>query len=161
MRNLFLGLILVVFVALPALAALEPGQAQGTLTVGNEKITLSYAYAVNHQKNEFSNRRDDVRVVITNKPLDDTVDLANIDYSFPDGVYGVVVCLDRNRVPSHVAMQHEAGMFDAGYFGPGEDYQFKGSIDAGRVEGAFTSRTISTSTTKFSFDVSVNAAIRK
>jgi hypothetical protein len=161
MRNLFLILILAVLVAVPALAALEPGQAQGTLTVGNEKIPLAYAYAINHQKNEFSNRRDDVRVVVTNKPLDAAVDLANIDYSFPDGIFGIVVCIDHNRAPSHVSVQHATGMFDAGYFGPGEDYQFKGTVDAGKVEGTLTSKAITTSTTNFTFEVAINAAVRK
>ncbi len=161
MRKPFWLLILVLFVAVPVLAALEPGQAQGTLTVGSDKIPLAYAYAIGHQKNEFSNRRDDIRVVITNKPLDASVDLANIDYSFPDGVYGVVVCLDRGRAPSHVAMQHAAGMYDAGYFGPGDDYTFKGIADGDHVEGTFTSKTMATSTTKFSFDVAVNAKIKQ
>ena len=161
MRNLFFVLILTLAVALPAFAAVEPGQAQGTLTVGSDKIPLTYAYAINHQKNEFSNRKDDIRVVITNKPLDATTDLANIDYSFPDGVFGLVVCIDRNHVPSHVAVQHESGMFDAGFFGPGDDYAFKGVADGDHVEGTFTSKTITTSTTKFSFDVAVNAAIRR
>lgn len=161
MPKLFSLLILVVFAAIPVFAALEPGQAQGTLIVGDDKIPLSYAYAIGHQKNEFSSRRDDVRVVITNKPLDPGVNLETIDYSFPEGVYGIVVCIDRGHVPSHIAVQHPTGMYDGGFFGPGEDYTFKGTADREHVEGTFSSKTITTSTTKFTFDVAVNAPIRK
>ena len=160
MRKLFSVLMLVLFASVPVFA-IDPGQAQGTITVGVDKIPLAFAYAIGHQKNEFSNRKDDVRVVITNKPLDSTVDLANIDYSFPDGVYGVVVCLDRSHVPSHIAIQHQTGMYDAGYFGPGDDYVFTGVVDRDHVEGTFTSKTITTSTTKFNFDVAVNAAVKR
>lgn len=159
MRKCFLVVAIAVSIAAAALAV-EPGQAAGTLTVGGEKIQLAYSYAIDRQKNEFTNRRDDIRTIATNQPLPNGTDLANIENAFPDGVYGVVVCINNKREVSHVLVQFSTGMYDAGYFGPGEDYTFSGKPQNSHVQGRLTSKTITTSTTKLSFDVEVNAPIK-
>lgn len=146
-------------VSLPAFAV-EPGQAVGTLTVGAEKIPLTFAYAIGRQKNEFSNRKDDIRIVLTNRALPDNTDLSTVENSFPDGTYGVVVSVDNKHMVSHVVAQFPTGMYDAGFFAPGNDYTFTGKVENKRVEGEIMSKTIATSTTKFSFDASLNAAVK-
>lgn len=155
---------LVVATAILGIAALalavEPGQAAGTLTVGNEKIALNYSYAIDRQRNEFNNRRDDIRIIATDKPLPEGTDLANIESAFPDGVFGVVACIDNKRSVSHVLMQFSTGMFDAGYFGPGDEYAFSGKIENGHLAGHLSSKTIPTSTTNVLFEVDVNAPIK-
>ena len=40
--------------------AVEPGRAEGSLTINGTAIPLAYAYAAGHQKNDISQRADDV-----------------------------------------------------------------------------------------------------
>lgn len=159
MRRFVLSAIAAALVTIPAFAV-EPGQAEGTLTVGSEKIPLVFVYAIGRQKNEFSGRKDDIRIILTSKPLPESADLETIEDAFPDGVYGFVASIDNKRAVSHVVAQFSTGMYDAGFFGPGDNYAFTGKVGDGRVEGHLTSKTITTSTTQFSFDVTVNAAVK-
>ena len=159
MRNFLPVVAFAVFAALPAFGV-EPGQAAGTLTVGTQKIPLTNSYAINRQKNEFTNRRDDIRIIATSKPLPDGTDLATVENAFPDGTFGVVICVDNKHAVSHVLVQFDTGMYDAGYFGPGEDYSFSGKFENKSVDAHLTSKTIKTSTTTFSYDVTVNAQVK-
>ena len=159
MRHVVAAAFVAAFIMTPAFAV-EPGQAEGTLTVGGQKITLAFAYAIGHQKNEFNNRKDDIRIIVTDKALPDSTDFANIENSFPEGVNGLVVCIDNKHAVSHVLTQFPSGMYDAGYFGPGDQYAFSGKVENRRVEALLTSKSITTSTTKFAFEVSVNAALK-
>src|ERR1700694_2468740 len=82
--------------------AVDPGKAEGTLTVDSTRINLGFAYAVGHQKNEITKRSDEVKVVLTDKPLPDSVNVRDLDLTFPDGVLGLIVSItsdgtDRER----------------------------------------------------------------
>jgi len=141
--------------------AVDPGKAQGAVIVDGTRIDLTYAYAVNHQKNEVTNRRDDTRVILTNKPLPNEVKLDDIDYSFPDDTLGMVVCLTHEDKVSHILVQHLKGMYDAGYFESDPSYTFKPlKTDQGSVAGNVSSRKVRTTTMSFSFDVDFNAAVK-
>ena len=159
MRRLMLTL-LVVFVAAP-LVAVDVGKADGAIVVDGTRIPLTYAYAIDHQRNELTNRKDDRRVVLTNQPLPADVKLSDIDYSFPDGTMGMVVCITRTGKISHVVVQHPKGMYDAGYFDNADNYQYKPEkSDAGNIAGKVSSQKITTNTMTFSFDVDFNAAMK-
>lgn len=159
MRRLALSL-LFVFLATPLLA-IDVGKAAGAVIVDGTRIDLGYAYAVDHQKNELNNRRDDTRVVLTSAPLPADVKLSDIDYAFPDGTMGVVVCISRDGKISHVVVQHPKGMYDAGYFDNVHDYQYKPEkSDSGTIAGKVSSQKITTNTMTFSFDVDFNAALK-
>lgn len=146
---------------LAAALAVELGHAQGSITVDSEKIDLAYAYAVNHQKNEVTNRRDDTRIVLTNKPLPDGTNLADIDYSFPEGTEGMVVCVSHDDKVSHVVLQHAKGMYDSGYFDGDPSYTFKrAKTDSGQIGGTVNARRIKTNTMTFSFDVDFDAGVK-
>lgn len=141
--------------------AVDAGRAEGVVIVDGTRIDLTYAYAVNHQKNEITNRKDDRRIVLTNKPLPDGLKLDDIDYSFPEDTLGMVVCLTHDDKVSHVLVQHQKGMYDGGYFDGDPSYTFKPlKTDRGEVAGNVSSRKVRTNTMSFSFDVDFNAAVK-
>jgi len=141
--------------------AVDAGRAQGVVIVDGTRIDLTYAYAVNHQKNEITNRKDDRRVVFTNKPLPDGLNLDEIDYSFPEDTLGMVVCITHDDKVSHVLVQHLKGMYDAGYFDGDPSYTYKPlKTDRDSVAGNISSRKVRTNTMSFSFDVDFNAAVK-
>src|SRR5438045_3258047 len=115
MRRLIVLFAVIAFVALPLLA-IDPGRAQGTLTIDDTRIPLLYAYAIKHQKNQLTNRNDDTKIILTDKPLPEGTQLSDVDYQFPDSIFSLVVCLDRKGFVSHVVVQHATGTYDAGYF---------------------------------------------
>lgn len=159
MRRLALALPFIL-IATPLLAV-DLGKAAGAMTVDGNRIELTYAYAIGHQKNELNNRSDDTRVVLTSQPLPPDVKLSDIDYSFPDGTMGLVVCITRTGKISHVVVQHPHGMYDAGYFDNVQDYQYKpDKSDSGTIAGKVTSAKITTNTMTFSFDVDFDAAVK-
>src|ERR1051326_7212719 len=84
-----------------ALAA-DLGRATGSVTIDGKPIVLQYAYAVDHQKNQLSNKSNETRIVLTDKPLPDGTKLDDIENTFPDGTYGVVVGVRPNDHISHV-----------------------------------------------------------
>ena len=152
--------LLAICFATPVLAV-DLGKAAGAVIVDGNRIDLTYAYAVGHQKNELNNRRDDTRVVLTNQPLPPDTKLSDIDYSFPDGTMGMVVCITRTGKISHVVIQHPKGLYDAGYFDNEENYQFKPEkAVSGNIAGKVTSAKITTNTMTFSFDVDFNAEVK-
>jgi len=118
------------------------------------------AYAIGGQKNDASGRTDDVRIVLTDRPLPDGFDLRSIESAFPDGITGVVFEIDNDRQPSHVFVQFPAGTYDGGYFSRNDAYRFKGRIRDGVVDGRASARKVTTSTTTFNFDVQFVAAVR-
>ncbi len=142
-----------------ALAA-DLGRAAGTLLIDGAKISLDYAYAIRHHKNQITNRSDNTLIILTDKALPDDANLHDFESSLPDGVNGVMVCLDPDRHITHVAVQHPAGMYDGGFFEGVENYEFRPrKIDEG-VAGTLTSRRIKTNTMTFSYDVTFAAAAR-
>lgn len=138
--------------------AVDPGHAQGTMTIDGNRVALNYAYAVGHQKNEVTNRRDDVRVILTDKPLPDNTNLEDIDYAFPDGTYGMVVSVAHDDKISHIVVQHAKGMYDGGYFEADPSYTFRRQkTDRGTIAGNLSSKSVKTNTMTFSFDVDFDA----
>jgi hypothetical protein len=144
--------VLLFAIASSAFAA-DLGRASGSVTIDGKPIVLQYAYAVDHQKNQLSNKSNETKVVLTDKPLPDGTKLSNIDESFPDGINGVVVSLAPNDSVSHVFVQHPAGSYDAGYFEGVQDYHFKRAKgDRGTIGGTLSSKKITTNTMSFFFD---------
>jgi hypothetical protein len=141
--------------------AVDLGRAQGTITVDGARIDLNYAYAVDHQKNEITNRRDDTRIVLTDKPLPDGTKLEDIDYSFPEGTLGMVLCVTHDDKVSHILIQHAKGMYDGGSFDGDPNYVFKhAKTDRGSIGGSASARRVKTNTMTFSFDAEFDAAIK-
>jgi len=146
--------------AVPAFAV-DPGRASGTVTIDGKPMTIGYAYAVGRQQNEANHRKDDVRIVLTDKPLPDGTKLDEIDYAFPDGVFGMVVCVDHDQQTSHLVLQHETGMYDAGYFTDPRDFQYKGRRSGDVLNGHVSSaRPVKTNTMTFTYDVEFAANVK-
>jgi hypothetical protein len=141
--------------------AVDPGRAQGAVIVDGTRIDLTYAYALNHQKNEVTRRNDDRRVILTNKPLPVDLNFDDIDNSLPEGTLAVVVCLTHEGKVSHVLVQHLKGMYDGGYFDGDASYTFKPlKAEHGSIAGNVSSRKVKTNTVSFSFDVDFVAAVK-
>jgi hypothetical protein len=141
--------------------AVDPGKAQGAVIVDGNRIELNYAYAIDHQANDVTHRKDDRRVILTDKPLADDVKLDEIDNGFPEGVLGLVVCVSHVDKVSHVLLQHAKGMFDASYFDDDPNYTFKPlKGERATVAGNLSSRKVRTNTMSFSFDVDFNATMK-
>src|ERR1043166_710694 len=87
--------VLFLTIASSAFAA-DLGRATGALTIDGKPIVLQYAYAIDHQKNQLTNKSNETKVFLTDKPLPDGIKLGNIDETFPDGINGVVVSLAPN-----------------------------------------------------------------
>ena len=143
------------------LLAVDPGRAEGRLTVNGAPINLAYAYAVDRQMNDLTKTKDDTRIILTDKPLPEGTDLNTVDYTFPDGILGVVVCVDKNRQVSHVVVQHPTGTFDAGYFEGVQDYRYRPHrSDNGMLAGNVSARNVTTATMTFSYDAEFNAVLK-
>ena len=155
-----IAIALVFLAAVPSFAA-ELGRAVGAVTVDKEKIDLQYAYAVGRQRNEITSRKDDVKVVLTNKPLSPDVKLSEIDYNFPDGVYGVVVHIASNKKVTHVVVQHLKGSYDGGFFEESTDYRFRDEKGGrGVIMGSVSYGKVQTNTMTFSLDAAFNALVQ-
>ncbi|HEY8849153.1 MAG TPA: hypothetical protein VIO12_07665 [Thermoanaerobaculia bacterium] len=141
--------------------AVDPGKAEGSLTVNATRIDLAYAYAIGHQKDEITKRSDEVKVVLTDKPLPDSVKINDLDLNFPEGVLGLIVSITADDKVSHVIVQHPTGTYDSGYTEEGREYRFKtkGS-DRGTISGNVSSRRVQTNTMTFAFDVEFAATVK-
>ena len=159
MQRAALLVIVLTLLAGPMLAV-DLGRAQGTLLVDNQKFDLTYAYAVARHKNQLTNRNDNTLIVLTDKPLADGTNLHELEASLPDGVNGVMVCLDRDKRVTHVAVQHPTGMFDGGFFEGVENYDFKARKTEQGFSGTVSSRRVKTNTMTFSYDVEFAAAMK-
>ena len=82
--------VLLLVVGSSAFAA-DLGRAIGSVTIDGKPIVLQYAYAIDHQKNKLSNKANETKVILTDKPLPDGTKLDDVEYTFPDGVFGIVV----------------------------------------------------------------------
>ena len=138
------------------------GRATGSVTISGKPIVLQYAYAIDHQKNQLSNKANETKVVLTDKPLPDGTKLEDVDYNFPDGVFGIVVCLTPSDSVSHVVVQHPTGTYDAGYFEGVQDYRFKRARggERGTIEGTLSSKKVTTNTMTFFFDADFAAQVQ-
>lgn len=160
MRHVSWALIAVFLVALPA-AAVDPGHAEGTLTIDGTKIPLNYAYAIARQKNQLTARNEMTRIILTDKPLPDGAKLGDFDDSLPGDLNGVIIAVDKQGRVGHVAVQHPAGTYDGGYFEGIPDYEFKPRKgDSGTFSGSVSSLKVKTNTMTFSFDVTFVASLK-
>ena len=143
------GLAVLAVLAAPA-RALQPGKAEGELSLNGKAVKLIHAYAVPGQKNTLTDTDDDVMVVLTDKPLPPdarpTAKPSEFGYSFAPGVQGIVLCIDRSREPSHLVVHHADGMYFRGYF-KGSENKFKSKrLDKKGIEGtAYISEPYKTS----------------
>jgi len=150
----------VLLLAADSALAVDLGKAQGTLVIDNAKFTLGYAYAIRHHKNQLTNRADNTLIILSDKPLPDDANLHDFEASLPDGVNGVMVCIDKDSRITHVAVQHPTGMFDAGFFEGIENYDYRPrKVDQG-FSGTLLSRRVKTNTMTFSYDVSFAATAK-
>jgi hypothetical protein len=154
-----LTMFVLAFAAATALAV-DLGRAEGSLQIDSKRIDLGYAYAIRHHKNQLTNRTDNTLVILTDKPLPADANLHDFEASLPDGVNGVMVCLDRESRITHVAVQHPTGMFDGGFFEGIENYDYRPRKVEQGVSGTLSSRRIKTNTMTFSYDVSFAAAAK-
>src|SRR5437763_15206585 len=152
--------VLLFAIASSAFAA-DLGRAAGAVTIDGKPIVLQYAYAIDHQKNQLTNKSSDTKIVRTDKPLPDGTKLDDVDYNFPDGIFGVVVCVGPKDDISHVVVQHPGGTYDAGYFEGVQDYRFRRVRgDRGTIGGALSSKKITTTTMSFFFDSEFAAPVQ-
>ena len=159
MRRLALGFVVGCFTI--ALFAAELGRCDGTLVVDTTRFTLGYAYALGHQHNDVSKRKDDVKVVLTNQPLATEANLEEIDFNFPDNVYGVIVQIATNHKITHVVIHHPKGTYDSGFLEDFPDYKFRATNGSrGTIIGRVNSTRVTTNTMTFSFDVEFNVLVR-
>ncbi|HEV7571475.1 MAG TPA: hypothetical protein VGQ21_08230 [Thermoanaerobaculia bacterium] len=160
MRHVAGALLVVFLVALPAFA-IDPGHAEGSLTIDANKIPLNYAYAVAKQKNELSGRNEMTRIILTEKPLPDGAKLTEMDNNLPGNLNGVIICIDKLGRVGHVAVQHPKGTYDGGYFEGVPDYEFKQRKgESGTYGGTVSSMSIKTNTMTFSYDATFVASLR-
>jgi hypothetical protein len=147
----------VLLLAAGSALAVDPGKAEGTLVIDASKFDLAYAYAIRHHKNQLTNRADNTLIILSDKPLPDDANLHDFEASLPDGVNGVMVCIDKDSRITHVAVQHPSGMFDAGFFEGIDNYDYRPrKVDQG-LSGTLSSRRVKTNTMTFSYDVSFAA----
>ena len=161
MRRAFVAFVAICLLLPLPLLAVDPGRAEGRLTVNGTEIPLTYAYAIGGQANDLSHRKDDTRIILTDKPLPDGTDLSKVDYTFPDGVLGVVVCVDNKNQVSHVIVQHSTGTFDGGYFEGVADYRYRAhASDPGMLAGNVSSKRVTTASMTFSYEAEFNAQLK-
>jgi hypothetical protein len=159
MRHVAAVLILLLF-AVPALAV-DPGRSEGALTVDGSRIPLTYAYVIDHQKNGLSNKNSDTKIILTDKPLPEGSKLDEIDYNFPEGILGVVICIGAKDDITHIVVQHSSGTYDAGFFENVPEYRFRRSrAERGIINGNVSSKKVTTNTMTFSFESDFSAQVQ-
>jgi len=156
------ALTVIVFLVGGAAFGADLGRAVGSVTIDGKPIVLQYAYAIDHQKNQLTNKNSDTKIILTDKPLPDGTKLDDVDYNFPDGVLGVVVCVSApNDGVSHVVVQHPTGTYDGGYFEGVPDYKFKRVRgERGTISGTVQSKKVTTNTMSFYFDAEFAANVQ-
>lgn len=155
------ALALVVFlIAFSAIAA-EVGHAEGALTIDQNHIPLGYAYALGHQKNETTMKGNEVRVVLTEKPLQDDIDLTQVEATLPADMYAVIFNIGRGGKVTHIAVLHPKGSYDGGFLEDMPDFHFKeASGSRGTIAGRISSGRVQTNTMQFSVDADFNAQVK-
>ncbi len=137
--------------------AIDLGKAEGTLVIDGAKFDLGYSYAIRHHKNQLTNRTDNTLIILSDKPLPDDANLHDFESSLPDGVNGVMVCIDKESRITHVAVQHPAGMFDAGFFEGIDSYDYRPRKADQGLSGTMSSKRVKTNTMTFWYEVNFTA----
>lgn len=151
--------LLAVLVAFSAFAV-DLGRAVGSLTTGANAIPLAYAYAMDGVHNDLDNKKDAVKIILTDKPLPAGTRLADVDYTFPEDILGIVVCLDKNNQPVHVVVQHPQGTYDGGWVELDRDVRAHAKRSNGVLEGRVTCKRAEKGSVTFSFDVEFAATVQ-
>jgi hypothetical protein len=152
--------LVVSFIACFAIAA-ELGRAEGALTLDKSKVDLGYAYAVGRQHNEVTKRKDDVKIILTDKPLPADANLNEIDATLPENMYAVIFNVASNSKITHVAVLHPKGSYDAGFLEEMPDFRFKSSNPGrGMVAGHISSARVQTNTMQFSLDADFASQVK-
>lgn len=150
---------LILLAAVPVLA-IEPGQAEGTLTINSTTVNLTYCYAIGNQRNPLTGRTDDIKVVLSDRPLAQDTDMSVIEYQFPAGTLGVVAIFESNRQPVRVFIQHGTGIFESSDFKSGI-YKLRARISRdGEIDGRLESKPITAATMFLQFGANFRAVIR-
>ena len=159
MRRLVVCLFAAVL-AVPAFAV-DPGRADGSLTTGAGAIPLAYAYVMDGAHSDLSGKSDALKIILTDKPLPAGTRLADVDYSFPDGILGIVVCADKDNQPQHLVVQHPQGTYDGGWTDVNRDFRLRmRRTREGTVEGRLTCRRAEKPSVTFAFDAEFNAVVQ-
>lgn len=158
MRKVAIGVILL-WVAV-SVAAADLGRVDGSLTVGQNKVPLAYAYAIGRQRNEATNKND-TRVILTDKALASDANLSELDATFPNDMYGLLLNIASNGNVTRVVLLHPKGTYDGGFLEVVPEFHFK-SINGprGTIAGKVTSDKIQTSTMAFSVEADFNAQVK-
>lgn len=155
------ALTLVVFFVAFSAAAADMGRADGALTIDQNQISLGYAYAVGHQKNETTMKGNEVRVVLTDKPLADTEDLTQVEATLPADMYAVIFNIGKGGKVTHIAVLHPKGSYDGGFLEDMPDFHFKDANgNRGTISGRISSGRVQTNTMQFSVDADFNAQVK-
>jgi hypothetical protein len=145
--------------AVPALA-IDPGQAEGTLVINSSTVNLTYCYAVGNQTNALTGRTDDIKIVLSEKPVAADADFTQIEYAFPAENRGVVLVINSNRQPVRVFIEHGTGIFESSDFKSGNFKVRVRSNREGDLDGRIESKPITASTLYLKFDASFRAFVR-
>jgi hypothetical protein len=145
--------------AVPALA-IDPGQAEGTLTINSSTVNLAYCYAVGNQPNALTGRQDDIKIVLVDKPLAADADFSQIEYAFPPESRGVVLLVSSSRQPVRVFIEHGTGIFESSDFKGGNFKVRLRSTREGDLDGRIESKPITASTLYLKFDANFRATVR-
>ena len=158
MRRLAVCMLFVVVV--PAAFAVDLGRAEGSLTIGDTAIPLAYAYVMDGAHNDLTNRNNAIKIILTDQPLPAGTRLADVDSNFPEGILGVVVCVNKDMQPQHLVVQHPTGMYDAGWMELNKDVHVRARRSGGQLEGHVSVKRVETASVTFGFDADFNAAIQ-
>ena len=151
---------LLLFLAASTVLAADLGRAEGSLTIGDTQVPLTYAYVMDRAHDDLNNRNDATKIILTDKPLPAGTKLADVDTNFPDGILGVVVSVGRDQQPLHLVVQHPTGMYDAGWMDPNKDVHVKYRKTRTQMDGHVSVKHVETASVTFGFDVDFSAAVQ-
>ena len=158
MRKLAMGLVLSLCAV--SVFAVDLGRVDGTLTIDQNKVPLTYAYAIGRQRNETTNKND-TRVVLTDKALAPDANLAELDATFPTDMYGVLLNIASNGKVTRVVLLHPKGTYDGGFLEDVPEFHFKtANAPRGTIAGRVNSDKVQTSTMVFTIDADFNAQVK-
>lgn len=150
------SVLMVLCLAVP-LFAVDPGRAEGTLTTDKKETPLAFAYAVHRVHSDATGKNDATKIILTDKPLPEGTKLRDVDYNFPEGIFGIVVCVDRQQQPVHVVVQHPTGVYDGGWVDLDRDVAVRMRENNGMIEGHLRCRGVERPSVTYAFDVDFNA----
>lgn len=140
--------------------AADLGHVDGALTIDQNKIPLTYAYAIGRQRNEATNKND-TRVILTDKALAPDANLAELDATFPSDMYGLLLNIASNGKVTRVVLLHPKGTYDGGFLEDVPEFHYKSaSAPRGTIAGRVTSDKVKTSTIAFAVDADFNAQVK-